>query len=80
MKIYGSFYADSYQEVSIDWLTVTLKYDNHGVGKQYCSPRIMGQRCAMEACACSEHKLDLTRPDEITEKTQIRGIANSQIF
>ncbi len=25
------FNADSYQEVvSIDWLTVTLKYDNHG--------------------------------------------------
>ncbi len=23
------FLNDSYQEVSIDWLTVTLKYDNH---------------------------------------------------
>ncbi len=32
MKIYGSFNADSYQ-VSIDWLTVTLKIDNHG-GRQ----------------------------------------------
>ncbi len=32
MKIY-SCYADSYQEVSIDWLTVTLKYDNHGGGQ-----------------------------------------------
>ncbi len=28
-----SFNADSYQEVSIDWLTVTLKYDNHGGGQ-----------------------------------------------
>ncbi len=27
------FNADSYQEVSIDWLTVTLKYDDHG-GRQ----------------------------------------------
>ncbi len=34
MKIYGSFNADSYQEVSIDWLTATLKYDNHGGGKR----------------------------------------------
>ncbi len=25
-----SFNADSYQEASIDWLTVTLKYDNRG--------------------------------------------------
>ncbi len=32
MKIYG-FFNDSYQEVSIDWLTVTLKYDNHGGGQ-----------------------------------------------
>ncbi len=23
------FNADSYQEVSIDWLTVNTKYDNH---------------------------------------------------
>ncbi len=27
-----------------------------------------GTRCAMETIAYSEHKLDLTRPDEITEK------------
>ncbi len=33
MKIYEAlFNTDSYQEVSIDWLTVTLKYDNHGGG------------------------------------------------
>ncbi len=32
------FNADSYQEVSIDWLTVTLKHDNHGVrAKVRCS-------------------------------------------
>ncbi len=31
MKIYVcSFNADSYQEVSIDWPTATLKYDNTG--------------------------------------------------
>ncbi len=46
-KIYGSFNADSYQEVSIDWLTVTLKYDNHGGGKQCCSPKDHGTRCAI---------------------------------
>ncbi len=34
MKIYGSFNADSYQEVSIDWLTVTLKYDNSRGGQE----------------------------------------------
>ncbi len=44
MKIYGSFNADSYQEVSIDWLTVTLKYDNHGGGQaNVAHPRIMGR-------------------------------------
>ncbi len=38
------FNADSYQEVSIDWLTVTLKYDNTEVSK--CGyPRIKGTRC-----------------------------------
>ncbi len=31
-------------KVSIDWLTVTLKYDNHGVGKNNVAhPRIMGR-------------------------------------
>ncbi len=40
MKIYGSFNADS-QAVSIDWLTVTLKYDNHGGGRNVAHPRIM---------------------------------------
>ncbi len=33
MKIAWLFNADSYQEVSIDWLTVTIKYDNHGGGQ-----------------------------------------------
>ncbi len=27
-----------------------------------------------------EHKLDLTRPDEITEKTRIKGYNRPQIF
>ncbi len=44
MKIYGSFYADSYQ-VSIDWLAVTLKYDNHGGGaKAMLLARIIGTK------------------------------------
>ncbi len=30
------FNADSYQEVSNDWLTATLKYDITEVGKQCC--------------------------------------------
>ncbi len=30
MKTGGFFNADSYQEVSIDWLTVTLKYIPNG--------------------------------------------------
>ncbi len=38
-----SFNADSYQEVSIDWLTVTLKYDNHGGGQaNVASPKDHG--------------------------------------
>ncbi len=40
------FNTDSYQEVGIDWLTVTLKYDNHG-GGQAVARRIMGTRCAI---------------------------------
>ncbi len=44
MKIYGSFNLDSYQEVSIDWLTVTQKYDNHGGGQAMTAhPGIMGR-------------------------------------
>ncbi len=41
------FYLDSYQEVSIDWLTVTLKYDNHGGGPSNVAARIIGTRCAI---------------------------------
>ncbi len=44
MKIYGSFNADSYQSRSIDWLTVTLKYDGYTeVGEAVFARRIMGQ-------------------------------------
>ncbi len=32
-------------QVSIDWLTVTLKYDNHGGGQAMCSPKDHGTRC-----------------------------------
>ncbi len=39
---------DSYQKVSIDWLTVTLKYDNHGGGQSvFNSPKDHGTRCAI---------------------------------
>ncbi len=47
MKIYGSFFnADSYQEVSIDRLTVP-KYDNHGGGQAMLFTRDHGTRCAI---------------------------------
>ncbi len=42
------------------------------VGKQCCSPKDHGTRCAIGLIAYIEHKLDLTRPDEITEKTRIK--------
>ncbi len=42
------FNADIIKEVSIDWLTVTLKYDNDGGGKQCAfSPKDHGTRCAI---------------------------------
>ncbi len=34
MKIYGSFNIVVIKKSSIDWLTVTLKYDNHGGGRR----------------------------------------------
>ncbi len=74
MKIYGSFNADSYQEVSIDWLTVTLKYDNHGGGQAMLLTQGPWDEVRDRLIAYIEHKLDLTRPDEITEKTRIKGI------
>ncbi len=49
------------QEVSIDWLTVTLKYDNHG-GKGNAAHRDHGG--ALGLLRIIEHKLDLTTPDE----------------
>ncbi len=56
-------------EVSIDWLTVTLKYDNHG--RRWAS-NVAHQGSWDEVrdrlIAYIEHKLDLTRPDEIGEK------------
>ncbi len=62
------FNADSYQEVSIDWLTVTLKYDNTEVGKQCCFTQGSWTRCDRLIAYIEHAKLDLTRPDEITEK------------
>ncbi len=72
MKIecYGSFsMPDSYQEVSIDWPTVTLKYDKSR------DQALLTQGSWGEADSLLrniEHKLDLIRPDEITEKTRIK--------
>ncbi len=40
-----ALFMPMYQEVSID--AVTLKYDNLEVGKQYCSPKDHGTRCAI---------------------------------
>ncbi len=54
---------NSYQEVSIDYLAVTLKYDN-GVGKQCCSPKDHQDLVRWAYWKYIEHKLDLTRPDK----------------
>ncbi len=36
------------KEVEIDWLTVTLKYDNHGGGQKQCYTQgSSGRRCAI---------------------------------
>ncbi len=54
------------KEVSIDWLTVTLKYDNHGGGQSNAAhPRIIDEVRDRLMVKSIEHKLDLTRPDEI---------------
>ncbi len=56
------FNADSYQEVSIDWLAVTLKYDNHGGGQAiFAHPRIIRTKLRDRLIAYIEHKLDKTR-------------------
>ncbi len=40
MKIYGSFNADSViKKPARDYNGNIVKYDNHGEGKQCCSPR-----------------------------------------
>ncbi len=77
----SSFNTDSYQGVGIDWLTVTLrKYDNHGGDKAMLLTKGSWDEVPIGLCV-REHKLDLTRPDEITEKTRIKIIADSsQIF
>ncbi len=65
------FNADSYQVVSIDWLTVTLKeYGITEVGKQCCSPKDHGTRCDRLIA----HITNWTyQPDEITEKNTNKG-------
>ncbi len=60
------FNADSYQEVSIDWLTVTLKYHG-GVASNVAHPRIMDEVRA-GLLRTIEHKLDLTRQMKSREK------------
>ncbi len=55
-----NFAADSYQEVSIDWLTVAANMIIGG-GQAMLLARDHGTRCAI-GCAYIEHKLDLTRP------------------
>ncbi len=50
---------------SVSTTNGNTKYDNHGGGKQCCShPRIMDE-VRDRLIAYIEHKLDLTRPDEI---------------
>ncbi len=48
------------------------KYDNHGGGQAMLSPKDHGTRCDRFIMHI-EHKLDLTRPDEITEKNTNKG-------
>ncbi len=63
-----SLIYDSYQEVSIDWLTVT-PYDNHGGGRSNVAhPRIMGRGVTNRLIAYIEHKLDLTRQMKSQER------------
>ncbi len=50
-------------KVSIDWLTVTPKYDNHGGGQALLTQGSWDE-VRDRLIACIEHKLDLTRPDE----------------
>ncbi len=66
------FNADSYQAVSIDWLTVTLKYDNHGGGQGRCSPKDHGTRCD-RLIAYIEHKLTSNKTRWNREKHDNKG-------
>ncbi len=73
------FNADSYQEVSIDWLAVTLKYDNHGeLEQQCCLTKDHGTECAMETLRTLS--INWTRPDEITGEKNTIGATGYQIF
>ncbi len=54
MKIYGSFNADSYQEVT-DWLTVTLKGDGHGGGQAMLLTQDQGDEVRDKALRNIEH-------------------------
>ncbi len=51
--------TDSYQEVSISWLTVTLKYDNHGGGQAMLLTQGSWDGCAIGLLrTVRRHKLD----------------------
>ncbi len=63
---------------SNDWLTV-LTYDNHGGGLMLLT-QDHGTRCAIGLLCNIEHKLTSIRPDEITEKTRIKGNRTSNIL
>ncbi len=52
-----ALFNDSYQEVSIDWLTAPLKYDNHGGGQAMSLTHDHGTRCADRLIMYIEHKL-----------------------
>ncbi len=69
---------DSYQKKSVSTLangnTKKKNLDNHGGGRQCCSPKDHGTRCAIGLLRTLRHKLDLTRPDEEITKTRIKGI------
>ncbi len=57
MKTYGSFNADSYQEVSNDWPTATLNMIITEVASNAKPPKDHGTRCAIGLLRIEHAKL-----------------------
>ncbi len=67
MKIYGSFFSIVIEKVGIDTANEHTKYDNHGGERSMLLTGSRKDEVRDRLIAYIEHKLDLTRPDEITE-------------